>query len=320
MRALYYDGSDTRFAEDYPKPIPLPHESLVKISLAAICNTDREIMRGYKPDFTGVLGHEFVGVVECSNDQSLVGRRVVGELNEGCGECIYCKTGREHHCENRRCIGIAGKDGCFANYMTIATRLLHLVPDGLTDEKAVFTEPLAAALEIADQIRIKPSEEICVVGDGRLSFMIAQVLALTGASVTVLGRHEEKLRSFRGFAQAVTAVDRRFELVVDATGSPSGIETAMKLVRSRGTIVLKSTYAGAKDINLSSLVVNEITVLGSRCGPFVPALRLLERDLLDLPQIELYDLEDWQNAFASKAFKAGFDFREENRCALTSRI
>lgn len=310
MKALYYDGRETRLIEEYAKPVPLPHESLVKISLAAICNTDREIMRGYKPDFTGVLGHEFVGVVEKSSSPELLGKRVVGELNEGCGECVYCKTGREHHCENRKCIGITGKDGCFAPYMTIATRLLHTVPDGLSDEKAVFTEPLAAALEIADQIRIKPSEEICVIGDGRLAFMIAQVLALTGAGVTVLGRHEEKLKSFSDFASVATALDRRFELVVDASGSPSGIETAMKLVRSRGTIVLKSTYAGTLDINLSALVVNEITVLGSRCGPFEPALRLLERGLLSLPQIELYSLNDWQNAFESKVFKVGFDFRQ----------
>jgi threonine dehydrogenase-like Zn-dependent dehydrogenase len=308
MRGLYFDGKNTELRMDLPKPEPLAHESLVRITISAICNTDREIMRGYKPDFKGILGHEFVGVVEKSSDKAMIGKRVVGELNEGCGECLYCKTGREHHCENRKCIGITGKDGCFAPYMTIATRLLHAVPEGLSDEMAVFTEPLAAALEIADQVQIRPSEEICVIGDGRLSYMIAQVLALTGAGITVVGRHEEKLRRFEGFSKTTTACDRRFEVVVDATGSPSGLDAAMKLIRSRGTIVLKSTYAGNADKNLSSIVVNEVTVVGSRCGPFEPAIRLLSRGLLDLPPIELYDLSDWQNAFDSRAFKVGFKY------------
>lgn len=309
MKGLFFDGEKAVFKNDLPMPEPLPHESLVCISIAAICNTDREIMRGYKPDFKGVLGHEFVGVVEKSSDPELVGKRVVGELNEGCGECIYCKTGRERHCESRKCIGITQKNGCFAQYMTIATRLLHVIPDSLTDEKAVFTEPLAAALEIPDQIQIRPSEEVCVIGDGRLAFMIAQVLALTGAEVTVLGKHEEKLSRFKSFAKTATDCGRRFEIVIDAAGSPTGIETAMKLVRSKGTIVLKSTYAGNASVNLSQIVVNEVTVLGSRCGPFAPAVRLLSRGLLDLPQIELHELSEWQNAFESWAFKVGFDMR-----------
>ena len=311
MKALYYDGGKAKLKEDYPVPVPLAHESLIKISLAAICNTDREIMHGYKPDFAGVLGHEFVGVVESSNDPKLVGRRVVGELNEGCGECVYCKTGREHHCVYRKCIGITGKDGCFAPYMTIATRLLHIVPDELPDERAVFTEPLAAALEIAEQVHIKPSTEVCVIGDGRLAFMTAQVLALTGAPVTVLGRHEEKLEMFKPFANTITETRQSFEIVVDACGSPSGIETAMRHVRSKGTIVMKSTYAKGRELNLSPLGVNEVKLIGSRCGPFEPALSLLERALIDLPPIELFKLEDWEAAFASKAFKAGFDFREK---------
>jgi len=309
MQGLYFDGKDAGLREDLPVPAAAPHESLIRISLAAVCNTDREILRGYKPDFRGIMGHEFVGVVVGSDVPELVGKRVVGELNEGCGECVYCKTGREHHCEARKCIGIARKDGCFAPFMTMATRLLHTVPDALPDEQAVFTEPLAAALEIAEQIRIRPSEEICVIGDGRLAFMIAQVLALTGAEITVLGRHGEKLRRFEPFAKTALYLDRRFEVVVDATGSASGFGTAMKLVRSGGMLVLKSTYAGNSEINLSSVVVNEIRVVGSRCGPFPPALRLLSRGLVELPPIELHSLKDWRGAFASPAFKAGFDFR-----------
>ena len=309
MYGLYFDGKTALFKNDLPIPAAQPHESLVSISLAAICNTDREIIRGYRPDFHGVLGHEFVGVVESSNEPQLVGKRVVGEINEGCGHCIYCKTGRERHCESRKCIGISGKDGCFAQYMTIATRFLHPIPETLSDEKAVFAEPLAAALEIPDQIQIKPSEEICVIGDGRLAFLVAQVLALNGAQVTVLGRHPEKLLRFRRFAQTATSLDRRFEVVVDACGSPSGFDDAMSLVRSHGTIVIKSTYAGNKELNLSSVVVNEISVVGSRCGPFAPAIRLLSRGVLELPEIELHDIALWQQAFDSRAFKVGFNFR-----------
>ena len=309
MKALYYDGKNTVLKEDYPEPLRLPHESLIKISLAAICSTDREIMRGYKPDFTGVLGHEFVGVVQESDDATLIGKRVVGELNEGCGQCLYCKTGREHHCVNRKCIGITNKDGCFAPYMTIATRLLHPVPDSLPDEQAIFTEPLAAAFEIAEQVHIKPSEEVCIIGDGRLALMIAQALSQTGAKVFVLGKHPEKLRLFAGFAETMTKCERSFEVVVDACGGASGMESAMRLVRSRGTIVLKSTYAAGAEMNLSPLVVNEVTVVGSRCGPFLPALRVLERGSVKLPEIELFRLSDWEKAFKSQGFKAGFDFR-----------
>ncbi len=309
MQGLYFDGGRVLLHEQLPMPQPEPHESLVRISLAAICNTDREVIRGYRPDFRGVLGHEFVGVVESSPEPKLIGRRVVGELNEGCGDCIYCSTGREKHCEDRKCIGISGRDGCFAPYMTLSTRLLHIVPDSVSDEQAIFTEPLAAALEIPELIHIKPSEDLCVIGDGRLAFLIAQVLALGGAEVTVVGRHPEKLALFAPFANTATACDRRFETVVDATGSPTGIEAAIRLTRSRGTIVLKSTYAGNAALNLSAVVVNEIAVIGSRCGPFEPALRLLERNALILPPTTLFQLSRWEEAFASPAFKAGFDFR-----------
>ena len=310
MQGLFYDGKTALLRHDLPIPEPEAHESLVRISLAAICNTDREIIKGYKPDFRGVLGHEFVGLVEKSSNPALVGRRVVGEINEGCGECVYCRSGRERHCESRRCIGIARQNGCFAPYMTIATKSLHIVPDNLTDEHAVFAEPLAAALEIPDLIQIRPSEEICVIGDGRLAYMIAQVLSLTGAEITVLGKHEEKLARFESFAKTSTACERRFEVVVDATGSPSGFASAMELVRSRGTIVMKSTYAGNASINLSAAVVNELSIIGSRCGPFAPALRLLSRGLIDLPPIELHSITSWEEAFDSRAFKVGFDFRK----------
>ncbi len=307
MKALYYD-KNVRYLPNYGEPVIGENESLLKILVSAICNTDKEILKGYKPDFSGVMGHEFVGIVKQSNNQNLIGKRVVGELNAGCGECLYCKTGRKSHCINRRVIGIANKDGCFAEYMTIDTDLLHIVPDEIPTEIAVFTEPLAAALEIVEQAHIKPSQNVAVIGDGRLSYMIAQVVSLIGVDITVVGRHPEKLETFASFARVTTEPTETYEVVIDATGSPSGILTAQQLVRKKGTIILKSTYAGKAEVDMSNFVVNEITLKGSRCGPFAPALQLLKRGLITLPPIKLYDLSAYEEAFASKAFKAGFSF------------
>lgn len=305
MKALYFN-KEAMFIENYEKPIPDSKESLVKIVLCAICNTDKEILKGYKPDFSGILGHEFVGIVEDSNNLDLIGKRVVGELNAGCGDCLYCSSGREKHCINRKVIGITKKDGCFAEYMTIDTNLLHVVPDEIPTDIAIFTEPLAAALEIMDSVHIKPSQSVAVIGDGRLAYMIAQVVSLTGADLTVVGRHEDKLENFRTFAKVALDTDETYEVVIDATGSPTGILTASRLVRKKGIIVLKSTYAGEVQIDMSYFVVNEITIMGSRCGPFEPALQLLKRGLVTLPPIQVYDLKDYKNAFDSKEFKAGF--------------
>lgn len=307
MRALYYDKKAT-YLEDYPKPAPGLRESLVRISIAAVCSTDKEILKGYKPDFAGIMGHEFAGVVEQSENPELVGKRVVGEINAGCGKCLYCRTGRENHCDSRRVIGITAKDGCFAEYMTIDTGLLHPVPDEIPDNMAVFTEPLAAALEIAEQTHIGPSKNVAVLGDGRLAFMITQVVSLHGSDITVIGRHPDKLEKFRPFAETTDTPQGTFEVVIDASGSPSGILDAQKLVRRKGTIVLKSTYAGNVEIDMSSFVVNEVTLVGSRCGPFAPALQLLKKGLVTLPPIELYDLSEYEKAFSSKAFKSGFIF------------
>ncbi|GLC82174.1 MDR/zinc-dependent alcohol dehydrogenase-like family protein [Lacrimispora brassicae] len=307
MKALYYKDK-AQYLEDYPIPVPGPNESLVKILISAICNTDKEVLKGYKPDFAGVLGHEFVGEVLESGKKELIGKRVVGELNEGCGQCIYCRTGRAKHCLNRKVIGISGKDGCFAEYMTINTDLLHAVPEEIPAEVAIFTEPLAAALEIMEQAHIQPSKSVAVIGDGRLAFMIAQVVSLSGVDLTVIGRHEDKLKQFSSFAKTATKTDETYEIVIDATGSPAGILSAQKLVRNKGLIIIKSTYAGKVEIDMSSFVVNEITIKGSRCGPFEPAMQLLQRGLVTLPSIELYDLKDYERALQSKAFKAGFKF------------
>lgn len=311
MKALYYDNrtKSVSFRGDAPVPAPEDGESLIRVRVAAICSTDKEIMKGYKPDFCGVLGHEFVGTVEKSDDGSLIGRRVVGEINAGCGACVYCRTGREKHCLTRRCIGIAGKDGCFADYMTIRTSSLHPVPDDMPDEVAVNTEPLAAAFCVTELAHIKPSEPVAVVGDGRLAFLCAQVLALTGAEVVIYGLSPEKLAHFRPFARTEHAPDESFETVVECSGSPSGFDAARKIVRRGGRIILKSTYAGGPVNNLSDLVVNEITVIGSRCGPFPPALRLMARGLIALPEIRLFRPERWREALACRDFKAGFDYR-----------
>lgn len=309
MKGIYYDGTDARYREDLPMPVCQENESLVKIHLAAVCNTDKEVRKGYKPDFTGIMGHEFVGEVIASPCTELIGKRVAGELNAACGQCIYCQTGRPTHCSFRRVLGMTDKDGCFAEYMTIDTKLLHVIPDTLPDELAIFTEPLAAALEILTQVQISPAKNAAVLGDGRLALMVAQVLALTGVDLTVIGRHEEKLENFKRFARVTqTGEPEGYEYVVECTGSPAGLPRALELVRKKGTIILKSTYAGEVSLNMSMVAVNEITITGSRCGPFEPALKLLKEGRVVLPPIELYQLKDFEAAFASRAFKAGFRF------------
>ena len=308
VKGLYFDGEKAVYREDLPKPVCKEGESLIRILMAAVCSTDREVLKGYRPNFRGVMGHEFVGVVEESEDESLIGQRVVGELNAGCGHCLYCRTGREKHCPDRKVIGMEGKDGCLAEYMTLQTHLIHRVPDELPTERAIFTEPLAAAFEIASQVHVSPDTKVAVLGDGRLSLMIAQVLNLTGTDLTVIGKHPEKLEKFSPFAKTVTEADETFEIIVDATGAESGLQLAKNLIRRQGTIILKSTYAGKANVDMSYFVVNEITIKGSRCGPFEPALRMLAQKRIVLPEIELFDLRDHEKAFAYRGFKAGFRF------------
>ena len=318
MKAVYFDGSKAIYREDMPVPKCAEGQSLIRIMLADICSTDHEILKGYRPDFRGIMGHEFVGRVVESPDDSIIGKTVVGELNEGCGSCIYCRTGREKHCLSRKVIGMS-KDGCFAEYMTLATHLIHPLPDGLAPEQAIFTEPLAAALEIIKQVHIDPSLNAAVIGDGRLAYMIAQVLALNGISLTVIGKHPEKLELFADFAKTALyeeycdnglfrtlSAQECFEYVIEASGNESGIHLAMNIVRRMGTIILKSTYAERANLNMSLIPVNEITIVGSRCGPFEPALKLLKEGKVRFPDVELYELKDYEKAFSSQAFKAGF--------------
>ncbi|MBO5999367.1 MAG: alcohol dehydrogenase catalytic domain-containing protein [Lachnospiraceae bacterium] len=318
MRGIWFDGEKAVLRDDIPMPQADETHSLIRILRAGVCSTDKEILKGYRPDFRGVMGHEFVGVVADSANKELIGKTVVGELNEGCGKCILCRTGREKHCLSRKVIGMS-KDGCFAEYMTLANHLIHTVPEGLPPEKAVLAEPLAAALEIPERIHIAPGTPAAVIGDGRLAFMIAQVLHLGGTPVTVIGKHPDKLSAFAPYADTVlldevnekltsggfTAEDM-FEVVVDAAGHPSAMELAMQIVRRQGTIVLKSTYAGAHPFDMSLIAVNELKIEGSRCGPFEPALTLLKEGRIDLPEPEWYKLSEYTAAFTSNAFKAGF--------------
>ncbi len=277
MQAVFFDGKRVQVVER-AVPRRAAGEALIRTRLAGICNTDIEITRGYF-GFRGVLGHEFVGEVVEADEPSWVGRRVVGEINIRCGECEYCRRGLGRHCPNRTVLGILGKDGCFAEYLTLPLRNLHVVPDTVSDEQAVFTEPLAAALEILEQVQIPPSSAVLVVGDGKLAQLMIRVLVLTGVQVQVVGHHSVKLEmAARAGAVVVEGSEiqaANYDVVIEASGSPEGWETAVRAVRPRGTIVLKSTYAEVPRIDLAPIVVNELEVVGSRCGPFEPALRLL---------------------------------------------
>jgi alcohol dehydrogenase len=333
MYALLFDGQ-LRLADDHPEPALLPDEAIIRPHLVGICNTDIEITRGYM-GFRGVLGHEFVGtVVDCA-DRSWVGRRVVGEINAACGRCASCRHGDPSHCPARTTLGINGRDGAMAERFSLPIACLHPVPDTLSDAAAVFAEPLAAALEILDQSHLRPTERVAVVGDGKLGLLCAQALRLPGCAVAVVGRHPERWHMLRdqgietihvetllghraesvvGGSPPVTAGQRTayghdmsepsgqsatYDLVVDCTGQPAGLAIARRLVRPRGRLVLKSTFVGESTLNLSALVVDEIQLLGSRCGPFAPALRLLDYGLIATePMIDgRFSLRDALNAF-----------------------
>ncbi len=307
MKALYLSRRTLTYRTDLPVPEPPPGEALVRVRLAGICATDLELVRGYYP-FDGILGHEFVGeVVRAPGAPEWEGRRVVGEINAACGGCAQCRAGRPTHCEKRTVLGIKGRDGAFAEYLRLPLANLLPVPDEVADEQAVFTEPLAAALEIQQQAHIRPGDRVLVVGAGRLGQLIAWTLALTGCDLRVVARHEpqRRLLARRGIAAiAETNVPRRaMDVVVEATGSPGGFALAQRAVRPRGLLVLKSTYAGDLTLNMSEIVVDEITLLGSRCGPFAPALELLRRGLVDPRDLiaARYPLEKGLEAFEKAA-------------------
>jgi len=300
MRALWLEDRRLRVRDDVPRP-RVEGEALVRVVLAGICNTDLELTRGYYP-YAGIPGHEFVGVVE-EGPEELRGRRVAGEINATCGSCEACLAARRTHCDHRTVLGIIARNGAFAEYLTLPAANLHLVPDAVPTEEAVFAEPLAAALQIRQQVRIGPEERVLLVGDGKLGQLIAQTIALTGCKLLVVGRHDAKLELLRSRGiETATAVPqgRRFDVAIDSTGNAEGFAAARNALRPRGTLVMKSTYAGALTVNASSLVVDEITLVGSRCGPFAPALDLLESRAVDVrPLIHArYTLDDAVAAFA----------------------
>lgn len=284
MRALVFDRKLT-LETSRPDPTPGPDECLVRVRLAGICSTDLQITRGYM-GFTGVLGHEFVGVVERGPDE-WVGKRVVGEINCVCGRCELCQAGLANHCRNRTVLGIAGRDGAFADRLALPTRNLHAVPDSITDEEAVFIEPLAAAWQVVKQVRLEPRMNVAVLGTGRLGLLVAQVVATQPARLEVIGRNPKTLalceRRHLQTAHVNDVARRRDrDVVVDCTGSPEGLALALALVRPRGTIVLKSTYAGNADVDLAPAVIHEVNILGSRCGPFADAIASLTRREIDV--------------------------------------
>ena len=277
----------------------------MRVHQAGICNTDLELVRGYYP-YTGILGHEFVGTV-AQGPEPLRGRRVVGEINAVCGSCGACRAGRRTHCERRTVLGIVGRHGAFAEYLTLPADNLHAVPDEVSTDAATFTEPLAAALEIQEQVPLHPGDRVLVVGDGKLGQLIAQTLSLAPCDLLVVGRHPSKLALLARRGVRTGGPDTldpgAFDVVVECTGNRDGLAAALSAVRPRGTLVLKSTYAGAVTLEASRIVVNELTLVGSRCGPFAPALRLLaERRVEVEPLIHArYPLREGLAAFEHAA-------------------
>ena len=300
MRALYWDGHNLRVQERHPVPQASDERVLVRVRLAGVCSTDLQILKGYM-DFRGVPGHEFVGEVH-EGPAEWLGKRVVAEINFGCGRCDACGRGMQRHCPTRQVMGILGADGSFAEYLAVPLANLHAVPDSVPDEAAVFTEPLAAAFEILEQIPLQPGIQTMVLGDGKLGLLCAFVLHQAGAAVTVVGRHDTKLALAR--KAGLRAVDlsdwqlQAVDLVVEATGSPAGLQRAIAAVRPRGTLVLKSTLAEDHTLSLAPLVINEVTVVGSRCGLFPPALDALAHDRIPVAALieATYPLSDGMQA------------------------
>lgn len=311
MKAIIFDNG-LKLDKNYPKPKPRNGEALIRIKLAGICNTDHEITKGYM-DYAGVLGHEFVGVVEEINstkeeDKKWIGKRVVAEISYGCNdpECEWCAKKNYRHCPNRHTMGIWGKDGCFAEYLRMPINVLFEVPKNVPDEQAVFVEPLAAACEITEQLHIEPMYKVLVLGDGKLGLTTALALHAQNLDVLLVGKHKNKLDIAEKQGVKTQLLDefkheKIYDVVVEATGTAGGFETSMALTKPRGTLVLKSTVATGKELNLAPIVIDEITVLGSRCGQFPPALRLLENNRINFkPMISgIYSIDN-----AIKAFEA----------------
>lgn len=297
MQALHLSGTSFKLKHDYPVPEPLPGEVLVRVIRAGICETDLQLIQGYM-GFEGVLGHEFVGIAESG---AFASQRVVGEINCSCWNCRTCRSGLPTHCPNRTVLGIMGHDGAFAEFIAVPERNLHKVPDSLSTDEAVFVEPAAAAYQILKQRLVAPGQSVVVLGDGRLGNLCAQVLADFGCSVLVVGKHAGKLKTLQEVNADIQTVlledakpDRRADVVVDCTGSPSGLPTALQHVKPWGTVVLKTTVAGEQTLALAPIVIDEVRVVGSRCGPFSDALSGLQSGRVRVKPLisSRFDLED----------------------------
>jgi len=301
VKAVWLEDGQLKLRHSIPVPDPPDGEALVRVTRAGICNTDVELARGYYP-YTGVLGHEFVGVVD-RGPAELQGRRVVGEINAVCGRCDACRAGRRTHCERRTVLGIVNRNGAFAEFLTLPVENLHPIPDAVPDDAAVFVEPLAAALEIQEQVPITPADRVLVIGDGKLGQLVAQTLALTGCQLCVVGRYGPKRALLEARAIRVIGEDELqaggFDVAVECTGNHLGFGAAVKALRPRGTLVMKSTYADTLTFNASTIVVNELTLIGSRCGPFPKAISLLAHRAVDVaPLVQArYSLDRALDAF-----------------------
>ncbi len=289
MKALRFENNQLKLGEINAPT--LANEALIRVIKSGICNTDLEIVRGYA-GFSGTIGHEFVGVVEHSTDEKWLGKRVVGEINAGCGACRLCLSGDSRHCFKRTVLGIHGRDGAHAEFLSLPTGNLLEVADGISDDAAVFTEPLAAAYGITEQIEITENTRVAVIGDGKLGILCAMSLALKSKNVCLIGKHEAKLALAASASletillnDAVPKMNRSFDVVVEASGAESGFATALDLLVPRGKLVLKSTFQGKTNLEMWRVVVDEITIVGSRCGRFAPALELLRTGAIDVEKL-----------------------------------
>lgn len=324
MKAIIYNQSGIQTVDDFPKPGRTAGEAMVRVRMAGICRTDLELTKGYM-GFEGILGHEFVGEMEEAVGNLPLGARVVGEINAGCGSCRFCRHGLQRHCPNRTVLGIFRRNGCMAEWLTLPVENLIPIPDSLPDSLAVFIEPLAAALEIFEQIHIQPAEKVCILGDGKLGLLTAMTFSQRHEGETLLiGHHSDKLAVVEDRMAVLleksipAALAKSWDVVVEATGTSSGLRRAMNLVRPRGTIVLKSTMAQSEPLDLTPLVIDEINLIGSRCGQFAPAVSLLSRGVLPVGRLieAVFSMEQareaWDRANRPGAKKVLLQIRERN--------
>lgn len=313
MKALVYD-EDLKLVKDYPNPVLGENEVLIKTIMAGICNTDYEITQGYM-GYKGVIGHEFVGrVVDvgCKVDKNLINKRVVGEINCACEECDMCHKNLQRHCPNRSTLGIYKKNGCFSEYFTLPWQNVIEISSNVDDITATFTEPLAAAMEILEQVHIKPDSKVAILGDGKLGLCISLVFSAMNINYIHIGKHKEKLQITKDLGNEVMMLDeisekdkKSFDVVIEATGSTGGFNTSASLVKPRGTLVLKSTIAAKEGLNLAGIVVDEITIVGSRCGQFKPILKILEKQKINVKPLvsAIYNVDDFEEAFKKNSQK-----------------